>query len=153
MDNINKLNEFENKLCKDLKELLIPHIKENMLNSFNKIRKSVDLYIEHIVSMSEELKDYKAKLIPMLFLPLDSQVFASEHIFTIEELYRYRLKRSYSFKDVTSPKSYSELQSLLRIKAIKAGSILNKNFCRIYFDLLWNNRYENPGSSLFETNF
>ncbi|MBV4416541.1 hypothetical protein [Clostridium tyrobutyricum] len=30
---------------------------------------------------------------------------------------------------------------------------LNKNFCRIYFDLLWNNRYENPGSSLFETNF
>ncbi|MBV4428296.1 hypothetical protein [Clostridium tyrobutyricum] len=153
MDNINKLNEFENKLCKNLKELLISHIKENMLNSFNKIRKPVDLYIEHIVSMSEELKDYKTKLIPMLFLPLDSQVFASEHIFTIKELYKYGLKRSSSFKDITSPKSYSELQRLLRIKAIKAGSILNKNFCRIYFDLLWNNRYENPGSSLFETNF
>lgn len=30
---------------------------------------------------------------------------------------------------------------------------LNKNFYRIYFDLLWNNRYKNPGSSLFETNF
>ena len=148
-----ELNEFENKLCKDLKEILMNYIKENMLQSFNKIRKPVDLYIEHIVSMSEELEEYRQKLIPMLFLPLDSQVLASEHIFTIMQLNKYNLKRSSSFKDVTSFEIYSSLQEQLHDKATKIGNTLNKNFNRIYFDLFWNNRYVKPGLNLFETNF
>lgn len=153
VNKINELNELEDDLCKDLKEMLKPYIKENMLQSFNKIRKPIDLYIEHIVLMSKELEGYREKLVPMLFLPLDSQILASEHIFTDSQLYKYNLKRSSSFKDITSSRTYNELQMILQNKSLEISKAINKNFNRIYFDLLWNDRYKKPGSNLFETNF
>lgn len=148
-----ELHEFENKICKDIKEKLILCIKENMLNSYNKIRKPIDLYIEHIVSMADDFtEDERARLSDFLFLPLDSQMFTSEYIFTEVELYKFNLSRNSSFKDVYSESCYKSLQELLELKAQSISKDLDQNMKRIYFDLLWNERFLKEGKNLFETN-
>lgn len=156
LKNINsedELHEFENEICENIKESLMLCIKENMLNSYNKIRKPVDLYIEHIVSMADDFtEDERRKIFDFLFLPLDSQMFASEHIFTGPELYKYNLSRNSSFKDVYSENHYRELQELLKLKADNISTSIEKEFARIYFDLIWNERFKKEGKNLFETN-
>jgi hypothetical protein len=146
---VEELEEFQDKITKQLKDMLMKCIKNNMLNSYNKVRKPVDLYIEHIVSMAEEFTvDERERLVPLLFLPLDSQIFASEYIFSDKELYSFGLKRGSTFQDVKSSKIYKAMQKSLLEKSAK----IQGNFHRIYFDFFWNERYKKSGDNLFETN-
>jgi hypothetical protein len=123
-----------------------------ILKSYNKIRKPIDLYIEHIVLMSKELSDYRKELIHYLFLPLDSWIFDSELIFTLEELKSKGLKRGSGYGKLTIKEDYIYLQEILSKRVLEISNEISKKFYRIYLDLLWRNRYERNGSNLFEVN-
>ncbi len=111
-----------------------------------------NLYIEHIIAMATELNGYRANLIKLLFLPLDSQMFQSIHLFTDNELYRHGVNRDSTFREVKSKSQYMALQELLSAKADIISKDIRQQFFRIYFDLLWNNRHNREGSNLFLTN-
>lgn len=121
-----------------------------ILSSYNRIRKPIDLYIEHIVLMSKELRDYRNKLIPFLFLPLDSWIFDSEIVFTIEELKNKGLKRGSGYGELTKKEDYIYLQEILNRRVKSISDEINKMFYKVYLDLLWNNRFERNGLNLFE---
>jgi hypothetical protein len=80
-------------------------------------------------------------------LPLDSQMFKSDFVFSDNEITKLHLKRNFTFKDIDNQKQYSEIQNFLKEKAEKCG-IDN----RIFFDLVWNDRWNSNGNNLFETN-
>jgi len=148
-----ELDSLEDSICNDIKTELFGNIRADQLNSYNKIRKPVDLYIEHIVSMCSEFSGNRIKITKFLFLPLDSQIFSSPYIFSRSQLYSYGIKDNATFKDVQIRKTYNALQDILLKKAIDISNCIGKKFNRIYFDLLWNDRYKKPGNNLFETNF
>ncbi|NMB95719.1 MAG: hypothetical protein GYA02_03780 [Clostridiaceae bacterium] len=130
----------------------LTNVKSYMLQSYNRIRKPVDLYIEHIASMSTELDGYRGKLVKLLFLPLDSQIFGSEYIFTLNELYRYGLTRESSFSNVKCKSDFDKLQKLLMSKATAIYNSYKIEFDSIYFYLIWNNRYTKNPNNLFQSN-
>ncbi|HHW21310.1 MAG TPA: hypothetical protein GXX26_00290 [Clostridiaceae bacterium] len=130
------------------------NIKASQLESYNKIRKPVDLYIEHIASMCSDISSSeRAALVKLLYLPLDSQIFASPYIFSRSQLYSFGIRDNASFKDVWHRKTYISLQDMLLKKAADISDHIGKEFLRIYFDLLWNDRYRKPGRNLFESKF
>jgi hypothetical protein len=49
----------------------------------SELRKPVDLALENLVTMSLELDPAREKLVLLLFLPLDSQIFGNPLIFTL----------------------------------------------------------------------
>lgn len=141
------LNILLKNVCRTLKKKLSQNIRADQLNSFNKIRKPMDIVIQHMVAMGEDFADARRNATEFLFLPLDSQVFQSDFIFTDQETSALGIKRTYTFKDIESEAHYFEIQDFLREKAKRIG-IRH----RIYFDLVWNNRYASSGTNLFSTN-
>jgi len=143
----NELDEYENKICEELLEGLKINIISKQLNSFNKIRKPVDIVFEHLVSMGEDFHEARKNLTRHLFLPLDSQMFQSEFVFSNLEVLHMQIKRTYTFKDIQQKEHYRTIQKFLKEKSEKLGLR-----CRIFFDLIWNERYNTKGLNLFETN-
>lgn len=150
---VEELDHFENKIYLDIRNRLQGNIRSDMLTSYNKIRKPIDLYIEHIVAMANELADTRSQLNQLLFLPLDSQIFSSPYIFSREQLYSLGINDNATFKDVRTSKVYITLQNTAFQKAHDISNAIGKTFDRIHFDLLWNDRYKKEGNNLFETNF
>lgn len=146
-----ELSILEDKICREIKEQLT-NIKSEMLISYNKIRKPVDLYFEHLISMSKETEDIREKYIEYLYLPLDSQMFQQPLIFSEDELKSNRLSRNSTYKDVIKKESYKNLQNIIRTKSLSIGNRIGIKFYPVYFDLLWNKRYKRWGTNLFETN-
>lgn len=142
-----ELNTLANELCSELKIELSKNIKPLQLQSFNKVRKPVDIVFEHFVAMGEDFAPARKTATAWLFLPLDSQIFQSEFIFTTEEAKALGIKRRFSYKDIKTAQHYAEIQNFLKNKAANVG--LNH---RIYFDLVWNKRFESNGTNLFLTN-
>jgi len=142
-----ELNELANELCSELKIELSKNIKPLQLQSFNKIRKPVDIVFEHFVAMGDDFAPARKTATQWLFLPLDSQIFQSEFIFTTEEAKALGIKRRFTYKDIETAQHYTEIQNFLKDKATKIS--LNH---RIYFDLIWNKRFESNGTNLFLTN-
>ena len=140
------INTLEIQLCKELTSEL-KNIKSSQLSSFNKLRKPVDIFIEHLVAMGNDFDNARQYLTKHLFLPLDSQMFKSNFVFSDKEMSELKIKRTYTFKDIEDENQYYDIQKFLRQKAIKVG-ISN----RIFFDLIWNDRYKSAGKNLFETN-
>lgn len=134
-------------ICKTLRSELKNHIRADQLNSFNKLRKPMDIVIQHMVAMGDGFGDARSKVINWLFLPLDSQIFQSEFIFSDQEARALGIKRSYTFKDIKDENHYDDIQNFLREKSVQLGV---KH--RIYFDLIWNERYKSNGTNLFLTN-
>ena len=151
VENRSDLNEISTSICREIKARLVNN-RPDQLASYNKIRKPVDLYIEHLVAMSSELTQSRQTLIPLLFLPLDSQVFQHTELFTIDQLKSQGLKRSSTFQFVRSTETYTALQQMLQKKTEKLSRELNSPFYVIYFDLIWNDRYRKRGNNLFQTN-
>lgn len=151
ISNKQEMNEFEDSIRENIKGSF-SNIKQYMLRPYNKLRKPIDLYIEHIVAMAFELEGYREKLYPVLFLPLDSQIFQSEFIFSQNELSAHGLDRQCTFKDVSSKDQYISLQNIVNQRALQITKLINAPFESISFDLLWNNRYLKDGTTLFETN-
>ncbi|MDQ3682581.1 MAG: hypothetical protein M3352_05850 [Bacteroidota bacterium] len=145
--NESDINFLEKDICKTLKKELKNKIDNRQLNSFNKLRKPVDIVIEHLVAMGKDFSLTRQKITKHLFLPLDSQMFRSDIVFSDKEISKLRIKRSFTFKDIVDEKHYYEIQDFLKQKAKKLG-IEN----RIYFDLVWGDRYKSKGKNLFATN-
>ncbi|HVC98623.1 MAG TPA: hypothetical protein VND64_33460 [Pirellulales bacterium] len=146
-----ELHRLCNRVCDAIRSRL-GNVVPTQLRAYNKVRKPVDLYFEHLVAMAVELDHVRAALVPLLFLPLDSQILAHPGIFAERELATHRLSRTSTYKDVVSERTYSALQSLLVEKARVVAAERRRPFHPIYFDLVWNDRYRNWGGNLFETN-
>jgi hypothetical protein len=144
----NELTELENEVSEGIMAALRSNIRESQLASYNKIRKPLDIFFEHLVSMKEDFDSIRKTITPFLFLPLDSWMFQSPEVFPDEELKALRIKRSFSFKDIEEPAHYFEIQEFLKMRAKREGL-----GSRIYFDLLWGNRYKKKSAkNLFSTN-
>ena len=128
------------------------NIKPNMLTSYNKLRKPVDLYLEHLVSLASEFGEEREQIVKFLPLPLDSQIFSLPWLFTESELSLARLSRKSTYSNVKNKSDYLMLQSAI----LKKASTISKNnaytFYPIFFDLAWNHRYDRKGTNLFQTN-
>ena len=146
-----ELHAFGNDLCNELR-FQFTNIKPEMLTPYNKLRKQIDLYFESLTAMARELDPIRNRLVEHLPLPLDSQMFAHPSIFDEHELRRHGLKRGDSYGCVPTEDLYLSLQGILRQRSASTNETLGVKFHPIYFDLLWNNRYKNWGSNLFETN-
>lgn len=147
MKSSSELDELEEMILGEIR-IELTNILPKMLRSYNRLRKPIDLYIEHIVSMAVELENYRERLIPLLFLPIDSEILSSEHIFEVCELNRCGLNRKSSYGNINDKQTYDYLQELL----IEKASMINRDFNRIFFDLFWNDRYLKNGGNLFQTN-
>ena len=145
-----QLHELQNRICESLRGRL-KNVRSEQLRSYNKLRKPVDLYIEHLVNMALELDTHRSRLTPLLFLPLDSQILQHPELFTDNELRTEGLSRRSTYKDVTTETMYQSMQQLLKQKADGIASQLHRSFHVIYFDLIWGSRFRNWGSNLFET--
>jgi len=145
------LHRVSNSICTEVRGGL-RNIKPDQLASYNKVRKPVDLYIEHLVAMSFDLEAARQVLVPLLFLPLDSQILESSELFTNRELAQHGLRRSSTYSEVTTERSYLALQAIITRRANEVANALGRPFWPIYFDLLWNGRHSNWGGNLFESN-
>lgn len=143
----NDLDDFLKKVCHILRQKLRANIRADQLTSFNKIRKPMDIVVQHMVAMGEDFTDAKAKIIDWLFLPLDSQMFQSKFVFNDQEVRGLKIKRTFTFTSIKTGSHYKEIQKFLKKKATEIGI---KH--RIYFDLIWNERYKSNGTNLFLTN-
>ena len=146
-----QLDKVSDRVCAGVRRRL-SNVSPEQLKSYNKVRKPVDLYFEHLVAMALELDKAREFLMPLLFLPLDSQMLRHESLFSDEELVRHGLSRRSTYKDIKSKETYNALQKLLNHKARVVTAGWRRAFHRIYFDLLWGGRYRNRGGNLFETN-
>lgn len=146
-----ELHELENEIGGKVKSLL-SNIKPTMLMSYNKIRKPIDLYFEHLITMASEISPIRKQLVHFLFLPLDSQMFQHPELFSINELNKMGLSRKSTYTHVASENMYKNLQNIITQKAKSLTQLTGKQFFPIYFDLLWNERFKRRGNNLFETN-
>jgi len=149
--NRDDLKKLSNHVCESVRTIL-SNCSPTQLQAYNKVRKPVDLYIEHLVSMAVELDEARERLMPLLFLPIDSQILAHQGLFTDKELKNNNLSRRSTYKDVTREQVYLALQEILSQKATAIAEARQRPFYVIYFDLIWNGRYKNWGGDLFETN-
>ena len=140
-----------NRICEEVRAGL-SNIKPDQLASYNKVRKPIDLYIEHLVAMSFELEDDRQVLVPLLFLPLDGQILESSELFTDQELAQHGLRRSSTYSEVMTEESYLALQGIITRRASEVACELGRSFWAIYFDLIWNGRHSCWGGNLFESN-
>ena len=122
VQNREQLHSLQNDICKAVRPLLW-NVKPEMLTSYNKVRKPVDLYIMNLVAMATELDTHRGVLVPLLFVPLDSQIMQHQELFEDFELRRHRLSRHSTYKHVTSEETYRALQNLLndRAAAVEKG--------------------------------
>jgi len=148
---VDDLHKLLNRTSENIREGLV-NIKPSMLTSYNKIRKPVDLYIEHLVAMARELDGSRERLIPLISLPLDSQMFEHPDVFQDAELRKVGVSRRSTYMEVRSEDAYRYLQGVLRDRAEIVSQSAGRSFHPIYFDLLWNNRHARPGTNLFELN-
>jgi hypothetical protein len=145
------LHGLSNRISNEVRAGL-SNIKPDQLASYNKVRKPIDLYLEHLAAMSFELENHRQVLVPLLFLPLDCQILESPELFTERELAQHGLRRSSTYSEVTTEAAYLSLQQVVSRRAGEVSRTLSQPFWPIYFDLLWNNRHSNWGSNLFEAN-
>jgi hypothetical protein len=151
IQNREQLHQLENEICRMIRGLL-KNVKPEMLNSYNKVRKPVDLYIMNLVAMAVELDAHRAGLVPLLFVPLDSQIMKHAELFEDIQLKEHHLSRRSTYKDVKTETAYRALQNLLsdRAATVEERLGLGRRFFPIYLDLIWNNKFSNWGSNLFE---
>lgn len=145
------LNKLSDRICEGVRTKLT-NCSPAQLRAYNKVRKPVDLYLEHLVAMARELDEARARLVPLLILPLDSQILAHQGLFTEPELFGHGLSRASTYKDILAKATHGALQAILAQKAAAVAEARGRQFHVIYFDLVWNNRYCNWGGNLFETN-
>ncbi|MCB1850930.1 MAG: hypothetical protein H6963_01320 [Chromatiaceae bacterium] len=144
------LHAWSEQISGEIRERLT-NIKQEMLSPYNKVRKLVDLHLQALVSMSIELADHRLRLVPYLFLPLDSQIISYPTLFTEADLRSVGLNRRATYKDVGSRATYVALQERVAERAVEMSQLTDSTFYPIFFDLLWNRRDTNWGRNLFET--
>ncbi len=128
--------------------LLRKNIKHEQLKSFNKTRKVLDLYFEHLVALDSRFtKTEREKLSGLLFLPLDSWIIKNDFVFSSSERKELKLNMNYTFSCIRTLEHYYEIQNYLKenLKGLEH---------RIYFDLFWKSQYKNTNAkNLIELHF
>lgn len=155
-----ELHALANQVVSQIKGRL-GNTKDKVLASYNSLRKPVDLYLMNLVAMATEIDAAtRSRLIPLLYLPIDSQILDSFalpgdetfSLFTKQELRSKGLKAGSSYGHVATEGTYLDLQAIISRRASEAASASGVQYHPIYFDMLWNQRYERLGRNLFETN-
>lgn len=103
------VSKIEDELCKELLGKLKINIINDQLKSYNKLRKPMDIVFQHMNAMGDFIKD-RNKIVEFLFLPLDSQIFQSDFVFSDLEINKLKIKRSFTFKDIDKEKQYKNIQ-------------------------------------------
>lgn len=149
---LDELNNFSNILYLEMEKLLLEgNIKEQKI-IYNRVRFPIDLFIEHIVCMSEELKSERKKLVPLLFVPLDKHTISK--CFKEKDLFVKNNKFIKGIGDIDTKEEYYRLQNILYKNSLKMSNEFGKKYYRIYSELLWKDRSINMfAGNLFETNF
>ena len=152
---INCLDDYH-AMLNDVRQDLLPqlnnHIKQNIIASYNAVRKPIDLYLEHLVAMAKELNEHREKLVPFLSLPLDSYMMASPDCFEDKELKRNDIQRGDGYPHVRTEAAYIDLQQALRGRCDMLSDMTGADVYPIFLDLLWGQRLFRLGNNLFETN-
>lgn len=144
------LHSLENNICNNIRKLPNLNIDKLKLNEYNMIRKPVDLFIEHFVLLANELNNKRNALIPFLFVPLDKWILSERSEYCFEtDLRTYGIRKGAGFTSIKNEDIYVKLQDLLNRNATRNAK-LTGNFYRIYFDLLWRDRYKNKGGNIWE---
>jgi hypothetical protein len=111
--------------------------------------------------MAEEFSnDFRSSLIPLLFLPIDSQMLGKFligknedfYIFNYNQLRSLGLTHQSSYGHIKTEKIYIELQKIASVRAKEISESCSFPFYPIYFELLWNQRYKRNGGNIFELN-
>lgn len=145
------LNKLADITCNSLLQKL-SNISPAQLTSYNKIRKPVDIYLEHLTAMAIELTPARSRITPLLSLPLDGQIFSNPLIFSDQDLKIAGINRKSTYGNLKSKESYNFLQEILIQKSLQLSRGNKSSFHPIYFDLLWGNRTSREGGNLFLTN-
>ena len=131
----------------------LSHVKPEMLVSYNRIRKLVDLVMEHLVAMAEEIKPaLRARLVPWLYLPLDSQMLGNEVLFDTAIVQRIAGQARPGYGQIRQRSDYVTLQTALDARCQILSDQIGQPMHPIYFDLLWRDRLHATGGILFEVN-
>lgn len=144
----NDLIRLEESLYFELYKLL----KESLYNKklyYNQVRKIINLYLEHIVTMAIEIENRK-QLVPLLYLPLDKVTLNS--VLNESEIAMFNLGKNPTMGSVKIKPTYLAIQKLILNKSMKISNLLGSDFYRIYFDLMWGERFNSDGTNLFLTN-
>jgi hypothetical protein len=136
-----ELDKFSEKLTTELKQKLT-NIKKEKLKSYNKVRKLIDLYLEHLVLLSPNTCiSNRNKLLLILFIPLDQHILTNMRDYLKPEKIPLRPTMS----SVIDKGMYDRIQKKL------------SDFCKqhkipapIALDLLWRDRYEKNGNDFME---
>lgn len=141
-----ELEKLSHRYCEEIRRLLQVYIKpEANLNSYNKTRKLIDLFIEHLVALSSDLKDHRSNLVPLLFVPIDSQILKCKDLIDKSTRTQLGIKNTSSFASIESRVKYTEIQKILKKRSVNLGIKY-----RIYLDLIWNNRYQSDADNLLD---
>ena len=137
-----QLDDLEDSMVDDLLTLLSHNIKPDRLTSYNRVRKVVDLYLVHLVAATQELAGDRQRLVPLLFLPLDSQTLS-----------RVWGEKS-SMGSITTRAAYLRKQADAKQLAQRVARDLAIPFHRIYFDQFWSlggrqERWDTPWLNYF----
>jgi hypothetical protein len=131
----------------------LTNIRPAQLQSYNKVRKVVDLYLEQLVALASELNQFRTTLVPLLRVPLDTWIFSQQCLFDDQDLRNAGVRRNSGFGALTTEDNYRALQQRLSFRADACSQHHGDvDFHPIYFDLLWGNRYTRGGGNLFELN-
>ncbi len=154
------LHRLLNGVCGEIRSRLT-NIVEHVRTSYNSVRKPVDLYVEHLVTMATEVPaDLRRRLVPMLFLPLDNRMLQpirvpggpTVQLFDPFVLQRHNLTPRSSYGHIRTEQCYLDLQREVERKAAEVSRLCGRPFPSVYFDLLWNGRHSRDGANLFELN-
>lgn len=138
------------RLCDEWRQQIVrglSNIRSEHVTSYGKTRKPIDLYVMNLVAMATELNEARRRLVPLLFLPLDSQMF--QKAFTDDELRPFGLSHRSTYGDVKGPDVYLALQQLACARVRDLSEQLGYTVHPIYLEMLWRDRLDNRGSNLF----
>lgn len=147
----NELGELEEEIFSNIHNKLLKDTDNGRLNSYNRIRKPINLYLEHIVSMAQEINKRKA-LVPMLYLPLDKVIFGSDYVFNDSERRKLNINPNLGFGQISAKEHYNKLQIYLKRKSDLISQKIGVEFYKIYFDMFWKERYLHCDDNLFYSN-
>lgn len=145
------IDYLENNLFNEIFSSLASKTDKTRLDSYNRIRKPINLYLQHIAFMANEI-DNRERLCQSLYMPLDRVIFGLEPVFSVEERKRFGISASLGFGQIKSKSLYDEIQKYLCLKAKEISMNIQRPFEPIYFDLFWNNRYTKDLRNLFYSN-
>jgi hypothetical protein len=104
----------------------------------------------NLVAMAFELDAYRARLIPLLFVPLDSQILQHPELLTYDDRRKHSIPNRASYQDIQTESIYRAIQTILSDRAAALTVRHRRPFAPIYFDLIWCERYKNWGSNIWE---